>query len=268
MPTATVNGVQLSYRVRGEGDPLLLIGPAASPAAVWDRHQVPDLVRAGFQVITFDLRGSAPSDAPPGPYALDDFVTDTAELIRRLDIAPCLVAGVSIGAMIAQELAREHPGLVGGLALLATRGRSDAFRDALARGCADAMRAGDAVPVWFSSVATMSQLFAPDTLADDKFAEDWLTTLSLFPQRGEGFAAQYEATVTGDRLPALGGIRCPTLVLAFAHDIVMPPAMGRAVARAIPGSRFELLEDCGHFGFLERPKDVNRILVDFFRTAV
>lgn len=268
MPTTTVNGVRLSYRVHGEGDPLLLIGPAASPAAVWDRHQVPDLVRAGFQVITFDLRGSAPSDAPPGPYALDDLVTDTAELIRRLGIAPCRVAGVSIGAMIAQELAREHPGLVAALALMATRGRSDVFRDALARGCADAMRSGAAVPAGFSAVATMSQLFAAGSLADDKFADDWLTTLSLFPQRGEGFAAQYEATVTGDRLPGLRDVRCPSLVLAFAHDIVMPPEMGRAVAGAIPGCRYELLEGCGHFGFLERPEEVDRVLVDFFRTTV
>ncbi|WP_327316912.1 alpha/beta fold hydrolase [Streptomyces sp. NBC_01235] len=268
MPAAIVNGVRVSYRVQGEGDPLLLIGPAASPAAVWDRHQVPDLVRAGFQVITFDLRGSAPSDAPPGPYALDDLVTDTAELIRHLGIEHCLVAGVSIGAMIAQELARAHPELVGAIALMATRGRSDVYRDALAQGCADAMRAGDAVPVGYSAVATMGQLFGPGTLADDKFAEDWLTTLSFFPQRGEGFAAQYEATVTGDRLPGLRGIRCPSLVLAFAHDLVMPPAMGRAVADVIPDCRFELLEECGHFGFLERPEEVNRILVDFFRSVV
>lgn len=265
---ARVNGVRVSYRVQGEGDPLLLIGPAASPAAVWDRHQVPDLVRAGFQVITFDLRGSAPSDAPPGLYAIDDLVTDTAELICHLGIARCLVAGVSIGAMIAQELARAHPGLVRALALLATRGRSDVYRDALARGCADAMRAGSAVPVGYSAAATMSQLFAPETLADDKFAEDWLTTLSLFPQRGEGFAAQYEATVTGDRLPGLRDIRCPSLVIAFAHDLVMPPAMGRAVADVIPDCRFELLEGCGHFGFLERPAEVNRVLVDFFRSVV
>ncbi|MFE0104517.1 alpha/beta fold hydrolase [Streptomyces sp. NPDC059009] len=267
MPTAAVNGVRISYRVHGEGDPLLLIGPAASPAAVWDKYQVPDLVCAGFQVITFDLRGSAPSDVPPGPYALDELVSDAAELIRHLSISGCRVAGVSIGAMIAQELAREHPGLVGAVALLATRGRSDVFRDALAQGIASAMRAGDAVPAAYAAVATMSQLFAPETLADDKFAGDWLTTLSLFPQQGEGYAAQYEATVSGDRLPGLRDIRCPALVVAFAHDIVMPPAMGRAVADVIPDCRFELLEGCGHFGFLERPEEVNRILVDFFRTT-
>ncbi|MFG3140242.1 alpha/beta fold hydrolase [Streptomyces sp. NPDC048211] len=268
MPTTGVNGVRISYRVQGEGDPLLLIGPAASPATIWDRHQVPELLRAGFQVITFDLRGSAPSDVPPGPYVLDDLVTDTAELIRFLDVAPCLVAGVSIGAMIAQELARAHPGLVRALALMATRGRGDVYRDALARGCADAMRAGASVPTGYSSVATMSQLFAPGTLADDEFTRDWLTTLSLFPQRGEGLAAQYEATVTGDHLPGLARVRCPSLVLAFAHDFVMPPPMGRAVADAIPDCRFELLQECGHFGFLERPGEVNRCLVDFFRSVV
>ncbi|ANP53256.1 thioesterase CepJ [Streptomyces griseochromogenes] len=267
MPIATVNGVRISYRVHGEGAPLLLIGPAASPAAVWDRYQVPDLVRAGFQVITFDLRGTSPSDVPPGPYTLEELVSDAAGLIGHLGVSPCLVAGISIGAMIAQELARDHPDLVGAVALMATRGRSDVFHDALAQGIASAMRAGDAVPVAYSAVATMGQLFALESLTDDKFAQDWLTTLSLFPQRGEGFAAQYEATVTHDRLPGLSDVRCPSLVVAFAHDIVMPPAMGRAVAEVIPDCRFELLEGCGHFGFLERPEEVNRVLVDFFRTT-
>ncbi|MEV6025283.1 alpha/beta hydrolase [Streptomyces sp. NPDC052036] len=267
VPTARVNGIRLSYRIRGEGDPLLLIAPAAASAMLWDRHQVPALVRAGYQVVTFDNRGSAPSDVPPGPYVLGDLVADTAALIEELGIGPCRVAGVSIGSMVAQELALERPDLVTAVALLATRGKGDAFRDALALACADLMRSGKDLPDRFAAVATMTQLFGPATLADDRRADDWLTTLSLFPQRSEGWAAQYEATINEDRLPGLRKLSRPALVVAFSHDMIMPPAMGRAVADAIPECRYEELDGCGHFGFLERPDDVNELLVDFFRTA-
>ncbi|GAB2806260.1 alpha/beta fold hydrolase [Streptomyces daliensis] len=268
MPTVEAGGTQLSYQIRGSGVPLVLIAPAASPAAVWDRYQVPALVRAGHQVVTFDNRGSRPSAVPPGPYTLEDFTADTVGLIKELGVGPCLLAGVSLGAMIAQEVASAYPELVRGLALMATRGRGDAFRDALARSGAEAMRAAGRIPAEFAAVATMSQLFGPATLADDRLAKDWLTTFTLFPQHGEGWAAQYESTIAGDRLAGLAAVRCPSLVLAFAHDVVMPPTMGRAVADAIPGCRYEELAGCGHFGFLERPDEVNRILTDFFRTVV
>ena len=112
MAEATVNGVRLAYDVHGEGDPVLLICGTGQPAFSWGLFQVPALTAAGYQVVTFDNRGMAPSDAPSGPYTVQGMADDAAALIEHLDLGPCRVAGYSLGALIAQELALARPELV------------------------------------------------------------------------------------------------------------------------------------------------------------
>lgn len=263
MPHVTVNGVRLSYTSAGDGEPVLLISPAAARSTVWAAHQVPALLAAGFRVVTFDNRGSAPSDAPPGPYRVADHVADTAALIRTLGLGPCRVVGASLGAMIAQELALARPDLVHSLVLLATRGRTDFLRTVLAEVSAHAVRSHDSLPPRYVAVNSMMQLFSPATLTADGPTSDWFDVMLAFPQRGEGAAAQYEATCVADRLGALSGITRPALVIAFTDDVLMPVAMVREVADAIPDSRFVQFDGCGHFGFLERPDEVNKEIVSF-----
>ena len=68
----------------------------------------------------------------------------------------------------------------------------------------------------------------------------------------------------GNRLPAYRGITTPTLVLGFADDVVTPPHLGREVADAIPGAKYQQIADTGHLGFLERPEMVNAAALKFF----
>jgi pimeloyl-ACP methyl ester carboxylesterase len=56
----------------------------------------------------------------------------------------------------------------------------------------------------------------------------------------------------------------PTLVVAFADDVMIPPPLSREVAAAIPGARYAEVPGAGHFGYLERPDEVNRLLLEFF----
>ncbi|GAB1818969.1 alpha/beta fold hydrolase [Herbidospora sp. RD11066] len=262
MPTTSSNGITLAYERHGDpsGPPVLLINPAASSSGMWSLHQVPALVEAGHHVITFDSRGTAPSSCPPGPWDLSDFADDTAGLIGSLGLGPVAVAGASLGAMVAQELALAHPSLVSGIALLGTRARGDFFREKMTAASAARVRSAAGDPV-----AMMIQLFSARTLADEPVAADWFDLMSAFPVRGEGPALQYEATVAGDRRKALTGITCPALVVAFAEDLLMPPFMGREVAEAIPGATYTEIPGCGHYGFLERPALVNRVLVEFLK---
>src|SRR5688572_22810475 len=123
MPEATVNGVRLAYEVHGEGEPVLLICGTGQPAFSWTLHQVPALTAAGYQVVTFDNRGVAPSEEPEGPYTVEGMADDAAALIEHLGIGPCRVAGYSLGALIAQELALARPELVRSAVLMATMGR-------------------------------------------------------------------------------------------------------------------------------------------------
>jgi pimeloyl-ACP methyl ester carboxylesterase len=95
--------------------------------------------------------------------------------------------------------------------------------------------------------------------------QDWL---DLFEFSGSGISAgvraQLEVEDFSDRLAAYGRIRVPSLVIGFADDLMVPSYLAREVAEVIPGARYEEIEDCGHFGYLERPAEVNKLLLKFF----
>jgi pimeloyl-ACP methyl ester carboxylesterase len=266
MSVAKVNGVRLSYETHGLGRPVLLVAPAATPSALWLLHQVPALVQAGYMAVTFDNRGTAPSEVPPGPYRLADLAADAAGLITELGIGPCPVIGASLGAMVAQELALARPDLVLAAVMLATRSRTDYFRTTAARAAAARLR--DRAPTSpAETVAQMALMLGSMTLASDRAAADWFTILRHCTRAGAGAAAQYEATVTGDRTCALSRISSRCLVVAFSEDHVMPPAFCREVADAIPGCSYVEIPDTGHLGFLENPDAVNRAILDFLASA-
>lgn len=263
MPTALVSDTELHYTVHGDGQPVLLISPAATSSEVWLGHQVPALRRAGYQPITFDNRGTPPSRVPPGPYRIADFVADTIDLISGLGIAPCPIIGASLGAMVAQELALARPDLVTSLVLLGTRARTDYFRATMSRAQAERI-ADETVPHSdYDAVGSLLRLLSPRTLADDRLAADWFAVARTFPVRGEGAVHQYAATVIDDRRRALEGLGCPCLVVGFADDVLTPPEFGREVASIVRRGQYVEFDGCGHFGFLERPDAVNDAVIDF-----
>ncbi|KQS71308.1 alpha/beta fold hydrolase [Modestobacter sp. Leaf380] len=263
--TVDVNGARLRCWSQGEGPPVLLLAPAASRAALWDLHQVPALIRAGYRVVTFDHRGTPPCEGPAGSFRLADLVADAAGLIGALGLGPCRIAGSSLGAMVAQELALVRPDLVVGMALLGTRARTTHFLDQLTVGTAALVRASaDDVAPRYAATTGMALLFGRRTLADDDFTRQWLELAMTFPVHGAGPAAQYEAAHFPSRLDRLTAVEVPTLVLAFTEDLLTPPALCREVADAIGGARYVELAGLGHFGFLEQPEVVNEHLVEFF----
>lgn len=259
----TVRGRQIAYEEHGSGRPVLLIPPAAAPAGAWAASLTSALMAAGYRLIVAGSRGMPPLPVPSAPFRVFDLADDAACLISELGLAPCLIAGVSLGAMVGQELALSRPDLVRAAVLLGTRCRTDFVRGRFARALAGQLRRGDP-PSDLDAVLLVSQLFAAATLADDRQAADWLTLYQVFSPRGLGAAMQYEATLIPDRTQALRQVSRPCMVIAFAEDTVTPPALCREVASAIPGCRYAEFDDCGHFGFLERPEQVSTALIDFF----
>src|SRR5262245_44842267 len=114
MPHATIDGVKINYNEAGEGEPLLLIMGYGMPGDAW-LGSLPFL--HGFRAIYFDNRGTGRSDKPAGPYTVVQMADDAAGLLDHLGIGSAHVYGVSMGGMIAQELALRHPGKVRSLVL-------------------------------------------------------------------------------------------------------------------------------------------------------
>ncbi|WP_067670200.1 alpha/beta fold hydrolase [Nocardia miyunensis] len=275
MPLATVNGIALNYQVKGDkakgsdikgAAPLVvLVMGTGSPGRVWELHQVPALVSAGYRVCTFDNRGIAPSYEAASGMTIDDLVSDTAALIEFLDEGPVLLAGTSMGARVSQELALTRPDLVRKAVFLAGHGRLDQFQKTLSLGEHELDAEGVKLPPKYEAALTAVMNLSPATLADVNAARDWL---DLFEFTGgpvtPGIRAQRAMDHDFDRLQAYRGIKVPCLAVGFADDRMIPPYLAREVAQVIPAARYQEIPDAGHYGYLERPDAVNKVLLEFF----
>ncbi|AZQ39168.1 alpha/beta hydrolase [Streptomyces cyaneochromogenes] len=265
MPSARINGIRLHYEDSGEGEPVVLVMGQAAGGRAWHLHQVPALVDAGYRAVTFHNRGVPPTDECPDGFTVDDLVADTAGLAEHLGLAPCRFVGVSLGAYVVQELMLARPQLVRQGVLMATRGRTDVLRAAMTNAERALYDSGLDLPVAYTAWVRALQNLSPATLDDDRRVQDWLELFEFSPQpQGPGVRAQLDLDVPEGRLDAYRDVDVPCLVVGFADDVILPPHLGREVADAIPGAVYQEIKGCGHYGYLERPDEVNRVLMEFF----
>jgi len=257
------NGIQLAYREAGAGEKVLLIQGSGASSRVWDLYQTPALQAAGFATVVFDNRGVSPSDAPAGKYSLDDLVADTAGLIEALDLGPCRVVGLSVGALVAQELLIKAPNLVRSAVLMATAGRTGRLQRAHYLADIALLESGVRLPAAYEAYVSALQMLSPATLRDPESAATWLDMFEMTQDSNQAADGQLWVETPEDRRPALARVRVPCRVVAFADDQVTPAHLGREVAEAIPGCDYVEIADCGHLGHLERPDVVNEAMVGF-----
>src|SRR5262245_59660765 len=120
MTKAACNGIEINYKLEGEGDEtVVLVNGLADDLETWVL-QMDDLIGAGFRVLRFDNRGVGSSDAPPGPYTTAQLAEDTNALVDELGMTDFHLVGVSMGGMIAQEYAIAHGGDLRSLTLACT----------------------------------------------------------------------------------------------------------------------------------------------------
>ncbi|MGW6905404.1 alpha/beta fold hydrolase [Streptomyces sp. NPDC054940] len=265
MPSARINGIRLHYEDTGEGEPVILVMGQGAGGRAWHLHQVPALVDAGYRAVTFHNRGIPPTDECPDGFTVDDLVADTAGLAEHLGLTPCRFVGVSLGAYVVQELMLARPQLVQQGVLMATRGRTDVLRAAMTRAERALHDSGLELPTAYIAWIRALQNLSPATLDDDPEIQDWLELFEFSPQpQGPGARAQLDLEVPDGRLAAYRAVDAPCLVIGFADDVILPPHLGREVADAIPGAVYQEIKGCGHYGYLERPDEVNRVLLEFF----
>src|SRR6266704_140285 len=109
MPTANVNGIEINYRLEGDGpETIVLINGLADDLRTWVL-QMDDLLAAGFRVLRFDNRGIGSSSRPAGPYSSRMLADDAKALVGHLGLTGFHLMGISMGGMIAQEYALAYP---------------------------------------------------------------------------------------------------------------------------------------------------------------
>jgi len=269
MPTVDLDGVTLSYDVRGDGEPIVLLAGCGAPAVAWEFTLTPALVAAGYQVISFDNRGMAPSSSPPAPYAIADMAGDTLALLDHLSHAePVWLAGHSMGGWIAETLALEHPERVRAAALMGSCNVSTAWEKAvLAVDCELAERDVE-LPRGYGALEVLRYLPTHELQQED-IVVGWLELLGAEePWPNPGRLGQYQAARAwvndARRTEGWSSMRVPCLVLSFEYDTDSPPARAKEAADRIPGARFVEIPGAGHLGVMTHVDQVAEVLSGFF----
>ncbi len=259
MPYATVANVRLYYEIDGEGPTVLLLHPVGLDSTCWSM-QVGALI-PGFRVLRVDLRGHGRSDVPLPPYTLSGFAADVHSLLQQLQRGPAHVIGLSLGGMVAQVLALEHPRDVRSLVLADTNSTlpPEARRAMIERGEA-AKRGGMASVI----ESTLTRWFTPAFMGSEVAAR---CRERLLADDVQGWAAAWQAISELDTEPRLGEIRVPTLVMTGEVDVSAPVARARAMAERIPGAILHVVAGAPHMAPLERPDLFNPPVLDFLRNV-
>jgi 3-oxoadipate enol-lactonase len=257
MPRARLHDVELYWEERGAGPPLLLVPGIPALASDWRPFAEP--LSSTRRVLAYDNRGSGASTIAPGPYTNAQLAADAVALLDHLEIERADVFGVSMGGMIAQELALAWPARVRKLVLGCTHaGFVHAVQPPRETGRAFAMETDD----WAERMRALAPLaFARD--ADPAFVAAFVEKKSRDVQPPAGYRAQIDAVLAHDALERLARIAAPTLVLTGDDDQVIPAENSRVLADRIPGARLEVLRGAGHLFFLEQPGETRRLLEEF-----
>jgi pimeloyl-ACP methyl ester carboxylesterase len=253
VPTVRTPAAELHYERTGSGEPLLLIQGMSGTHAAWGEPFLGRL-REHFDVVTFDNRGIGLSAPVDDPFTIAEMAEDTAALIAELGLDDAHVVGISMGGMIAQELALARPELLRTLTLGCTYcggPGSQLMPEENARKLMKGMTSGDREQAIRASYeVNLSPAFRAE---ESRFAafHEMATTV---PAARQMIELQIQAIFGHDTSGRLGGISTPTLVIHGSEDGVIPYPNGELVASLIPGARLETLEGVGHMFWWEQPE--------------
>jgi 3-oxoadipate enol-lactonase len=259
-----VNGVSMAYRTAGrpEQPALVLIHGFPLDSAMWDA-QLDALAQHCF-IVAPDLRGHGQSDAPPGPYSIDQHADDVAALMNALGVRAAVIGGLSMGGYVALAFWRRHRGKVGGLALIDTRANADTPEGRAARDATIA-RVGE------RGVGILAEEMAPRLLASENQGETEVArTLRAMIERQpvEGMTAALLAMRDRpDASLSLTTVNVPAVVIVGEEDAITPVVVAQELARRLPDARLSIVPRAGHMAPMEAPEAVNAALLDLVRRA-
>lgn len=269
MPVAPANGLDLWYETFGEpGDPaLLLVNGLGGQCLTWADELCQGFVDRGFFVIRFDNRDVGLSSRVPGsldlsdalgrlmlgqpvdaPYLLADMAADAAALLEHLEVGGAHVLGTSMGGMIAQQLAIDHPALVLSLtSMMSTTGEPE-----VGQPHAEALEVLTLEPPADRDGAIDRAVVVAHVLGSrDQVDEDRVRRIAAaqFDRAfdPDGVQRQLIAIMSSpSRAPGLAALDVPTLVVHGTDDLLVDPSGGHRTAELVPGARLELIEGMAH----------------------
>jgi 3-oxoadipate enol-lactonase len=264
MPIAHVNGIDINYKLEGDGDEtVVLVNGLADDLETWVL-QMDALLGAGYRVLRFDNRGIGGSSMPEGPYTTALFAQDAKALVDELGITDFHLLGVSMGGMIAQEYALAHPGDLRSLTLACTYAAPGPFCSRMFAMWAD-MAPVNGVPFIMRDV-TLWAFTVPFFEEREEELREFEGEMAQMTQPTEAYLAQLHSIRTHDSTQRLGEITVPTLVLAGEEDILIPVRLSLRLHEGIAGSAWATTPG-GHACLWEHPEPFNDAVLAFLSQA-
>jgi len=256
MPTLRSNGINLYYEVNGKGQPLLFIHGLGDSTESWGEQVA--FFSKSYEVVTFDVRGHGRSDKPPGPYTIPLFTRDTAGLIQSLHIAPAHVVGLSLGGMIAFQLAVSHPDLLRSMTIVNSgpamilrsfKERFEIYRRLFLIRVLGMRAIGNSISNRLfpkKEQAELRRVVADRIARNDKRA----------------YLDSTRALVGWSVAEQLANISCPTLVISADQDY-SPVSVKEAYVALMPRAELVVIEDSRHVTHMDQPEKFDKTLLSF-----
>jgi len=258
MPPVRIRDIDLYYETTGQGQPILFIHGLGSSTRDWEPQVT--FFSQQYRTVTCDVRGHGKSGKPPGPYSIPQFAADTAGLIQALGIAPTHVVGISLGGMIALQLAvlEGAPDLVRSLVIV------NAAPEFVVRTFQDRLQVWQRqLIVRLLGMRKMAEvlskrLFPTPEQADLRrvFVERWVEN------DPRAYREAMHAIVGWSVADRLNTVSCPTLVIAADHDYT-PVAVKEAYVAQMPRAELVVIEDSRHATPVEWPDRFNEAVAAF-----
>lgn len=247
----TFSTPQIAVVLQGEGEkaPVLLAHPLGLSEAIW-QDLAGRLAALGHPTLRYDLRGHGRSPNPAGGWGLAELAEDAARLIGEWGRGPVVMLGLSLGGLVAQQLAATRPELLRGLVLAHCDSHYPEAARAVFSARIDAVQAGGMAGV---AEAVLARYLNPALRAARPDIEAALRD-TLLAQDPAGYARACAAVRDADLRGALAGWAGPTLVIGGSLDGGVPPERIAALAASIPQARLAMLEGASHLGPLEQPE--------------
>ncbi len=256
MPRINVGDCEIHYEERGSGDLVVLIHGLGSSIRDWEL-QIPAFSER-YRVIAIDVRGHGQSDKPRGPYSVVKFAADVATVLDKLQVGPAHIVGISMGGMIAFQLAVDSPASIRSLVIV-NSGPALVLRTLKEKFAIWSRRVAlrlVGLPALAKKVAAMNFPHPEQAALRDKLAS------RLADNDPAIYRASMEALVGWSVEDRIGSIQCPTLVLAADQDYT-PVAAKRVYAAKIPNARVAVIDNSRHVTPFDQPEAFNRVVLDF-----
>jgi pimeloyl-ACP methyl ester carboxylesterase len=260
MPELELAGATLFYEQSGAGLDIVWLAAGDNPGSNWRRYQT-TAFEPGFRNTTYDARGvGATRSSSPPPWDISEHARDLAALIEATCSPPVYLVGLSMGSLIAVQIAHDRPELVRCAIVMGTCVRKTGFIREWEEAEIALARTGPALPPGFATAHYAMQYYPAEVLGDDRMWEEIKPFVAAdFAHRdGAMLAAQWQACLDYDSSGLLPRIEVPIHAVGFSEDVQTPPQRVREVAELARHGRYHELDGLGHgSAFGHRPDVVN-----------